>query len=45
MMIRTLRRYIDENRDMLCHYREIQNLLDEFLAKIDKTLYRLENLS
>lgn len=45
MMIRTLRRYIDENRDMLCHYREIQNLMDEFLAKIDKTLYRLENLS
>jgi len=45
MALRTMRRYIDENRMALCGHSEIQNLLDEILASMDKTLYKLENLS
>jgi hypothetical protein len=45
MALRTMRRYIDENRMVLCGHPEIQNLLDEILASMDKTLYKLENLS
>ena len=44
-MIRGLRRYIDENRMMMCSYSEIQNLIDEIVAQMDSTLYKLENLS
>lgn len=45
MSIRTMRRYIDENRMLLCGHSEIQNILDELVAKMDKALYKLENLS
>lgn len=45
MMIRSLRRYIDENRAGMCPYSEIQNLIDEVVAQMDSTLYKLENLS
>ena len=45
MMIRGLRRYIDENRDGMCDHSELQNLVDEIVAQMDSTLYKLENLS
>lgn len=45
MMIRGLRRYIDENRLSMCSESEIQNLIDEIVAQMDSTLYKLENLS
>lgn len=45
MTLRTLRRFIDDNRDMMCSESEIQNQIDEILAVIDKTLYKLEMLS
>jgi hypothetical protein len=45
MMIRGLRRYIDENRDGMCNHSELQNLIDEIVAQMDSTLYKLENLS
>jgi hypothetical protein len=44
-MIRGLRRYIDENRDGMCDHSELQNLIDEIVAQMDSTLYKLENLS
>lgn len=45
MTLRTLRRYIDDNRDMMCSESELQNQIDEILAVLDKTLYKLEMLS
>jgi hypothetical protein len=45
MMIRGLRRYVDENRDSMCDHSELQNLIDEIVAQFDSTLYKLENLS
>lgn len=45
MLVRSLRRYVDENRMALCHESEIQNLIDEAVALMDSTLYKLENLS
>lgn len=45
MMIRSLRRYVDDNRTMVCHESEIQNLIDGAVELMDKTLYKLENLS
>lgn len=45
MMIRGLRRYIDENRLQMCDHSELQNLIDEIVAQMDSTLYKLENLS
>lgn len=45
MMLRGLRRYIDENRMMMCEHSEIQNTIDEVVTLINTTLYRLENLS
>ena len=45
MMIRGLRRYVDENRDNMCNHSELQNLIDEIVAQMDSTLYKLENLS
>jgi hypothetical protein len=45
MMIRSLRRYIDENRMEMCDHSELQNLIDEIVAQMDSTLYKLENLS
>lgn len=44
-MIRGLRRYIDDNRAAMCGESEIQNLIDEIVAQMDSTLYKLENLS
>lgn len=45
MMIRSLRRYVDENRMALCEHSEIQNLIDEAVELMDSTLYKLENLA
>jgi hypothetical protein len=45
MMIRSLRRYVDETREALCDHSEIQNLIDEAVALMDSTLYKLENLT
>lgn len=45
LMIKSLRRYIDENRLMMCSHSEIQNKIDEIVALLNSTLYKLENLS
>lgn len=45
MMLRSLRRYIDENRMMMCEHSEIQNKIDEIVELLNSTLYKLENLS
>ena len=45
MMLRGLRRYIDENRMMMCEHSEIQNTIDEIVTLLNSTLYKLENLS
>lgn len=45
MMLKALRRFIDENRDAMCSYREIQNQFDDILTHLNQHLYRLEQLS
>lgn len=45
MMLRSLRRYIDENRMTMCEHSEIQNTIDEIVTLLNTTLYKLENLS
>lgn len=45
MMIKGLRRYVDENRMMMGSESELQNLIDEIVALMDSTLYKLEFLS
>lgn len=45
MMLKGLRRYIDDNRMKMVQDSELQNLLDEVVALIDSTLYKLEFLS
>ena len=45
MMLKGLRRYIDDNRLAMTDCSEIQNLIDEVVALIDTTLYKLEFLS
>ena len=45
MLVRSLRRYVDDNREAVCSLSEVQNLIDEALALMDSTLYKLENLS
>lgn len=45
MMLKGLRRYIDDNRMAMVQDSELQNILDEVVALIDSTLYKLEFLS
>ena len=45
MMLKTTRRYIDDNRMGMTPDSELQNIIDEILALIDSTLYKLEYLS
>jgi hypothetical protein len=45
MMVRGLRRYIDDNRAAMCEHSELQNAIDEIVALLNSTLYKLENLS
>lgn len=45
MMIRGLRRYIDDNRMAMCEHSELQNAIDEIVTLLNTTLYKLENLS
>lgn len=45
LMIKTLRRYIDDNRLGMVPDSELQNILDEIVALMDSTLYKLEFLS
>lgn len=45
MMIKTLRRYIDDNRLGMVPDSELQNIIDEIVALMDSTLYKLEFLS
>jgi len=45
MMLKTLRRYIDDNRIGMVPDSELQNILDEIVALMDSTLYKLEFLS
>ena len=45
MMLKTLRTYIDDNRMGMVPDSELQNIIDEIVALIDSTLYKLEFLS
>ena len=45
MMIKTIRRYIDDNRIGMVPDSELQNIIDEIVALMDSTLYKLEFLS
>jgi Family of unknown function (DUF5856) len=45
MALKSLRRYIDENRLVMCQHSEIQNIIDEIVSLLNSTLYKLENLS
>lgn len=45
MMIKTIRRYIDDNRQGMTPDSELQNIIDEIVALMDSTLYKLEFLS
>jgi len=45
MMVRGLRRYIDDNRMAMCEHSELQNAIDEIVSLLNSTLYKLENLS
>lgn len=45
MMLKTTRRYIDDNRLGMVPDSELQNIIDEIVALIDSTLYKLEFLS
>lgn len=45
VMIKTMRRFLDENRDIMCSYREIQNQIDEIIGIMNKTLYKLQFLA
>lgn len=45
MMLKTLRTYIDDNRIGMVPDSELQNIIDEIVALIDSTLYKLEFLS
>lgn len=45
MMLKTMRRYIDDNRLGMVPDSELQNILDEIVALMDSTLYKLEFLS
>jgi len=42
--LKTLREWIDENRATACDDSEIQNLIDEAVALIDSTMYKLKFL-
>lgn len=45
MALKSLRRYIDDNRLLMCSHTEIQNKIDEIVELLNSTLYKLENLS
>lgn len=45
IMLKGLRRYIDDNRMMMVPDSELQNIIDEIVSLIDSTLYKLEFLS
>ena len=45
VMIKTMRRFLDENRDIMCSYREIQNQIDEIIGIMNKALYKLQFLA
>lgn len=45
MMVKSIRRYIDDNRDGMVPDSELQNILDEIVALMDSTAYKLEFLS
>ena len=43
--LRTLRAWIEANREEACDDSEIQNLIDEAMALIDSTMYKLKFLT
>lgn len=43
-MLKAFRAWIDDNRDTVSEHSEIQNMIDELLAEIGGTLYKLERL-
>lgn len=45
VMIKTMRRFLDENRDVMTSYREIQNQFDELISIMNKALYKLQFLA
>ena len=45
VMIKTMRRFLDENRDVMTSYREVQNQFDELISVMNKALYKLQFLA
>jgi DNA-binding ferritin-like protein len=45
VMIKTMRRFLDENREIITSYKEIQNQFDELIAIMNKALYKLQFLA
>lgn len=43
--IKSLRRWIDENRFEITKESELQNIIDEILSLCNSTIYKLDNLS
>jgi len=43
-LVKGCREYIDQNRMKFCDESHIQNIIDEIVALIDRTIYKLENL-
>lgn len=43
-LLKGCREYVDQNRMKFCDESHIQNIIDEVVALIDRTIYKLENL-
>jgi len=43
-LLRGCREYVEQNRMNVCECSHIQNIIDEIVATIDRTIYKLENL-
>jgi len=43
-LVKGCREYVEQNRMKVCECSHIQNIIDEVVALIDRTIYKLENL-
>jgi len=43
-LVKGCREYVEQNRMKFCDESHIQNIIDEIVALIDRTIYKLENL-
>lgn len=43
-LVKGCREYVEANRMKVCECSHIQNIIDEIVALIDRTIYKLENL-